>query len=95
MRILLPSKIAALLFMVAFYALSAVEANATIRRAPANYPTIGQAINAALDSDTVLVASGTYDGGISFLGKAIPVTSEAGPEVTIINNITNNTCACR
>jgi hypothetical protein len=85
MRIPLPGKIAAALFVVAFYALSAVEANAAIRRVPADYPTIWQAINAAVDSDSVLVASGTYDGGITFLGKAITVISEASPEVTIIN----------
>ena len=53
---------------------------------PDDYPTIKLAIEAAVDGDTVLVGPGTYcenDG--EFLGKAITVKSEAGPDVTIID----------
>src|ERR1051325_4218525 len=60
-------------------------ANAAIRRVPADYPTIQQAINAAVNGDTVLVAPGVYTENINFLGKAITVTSEAGSQVTIID----------
>jgi predicted outer membrane repeat protein len=53
---------------------------------PGDYPTIKLAIEAAVDGDTVLVGPGTYceDDG-EFLGKAITVKSEAGPDVTTID----------
>ena len=57
---------------------------ATIR-VPGDAPTIQQGIAAAANGDTVLVAPGTYHERINFLGKAITVTSEQGPEVTVID----------
>ena len=60
-----------------------------IIRVPTDYPTIQEAIDVALDCDTVLVAPGTYMGtgnkNIDFLGKAITVKSEKGPDSTVIN----------
>ncbi|MEE8576813.1 MAG: FG-GAP-like repeat-containing protein, partial [candidate division Zixibacteria bacterium] len=51
--------------------------------------TIQGGIDMALNSDTVLVHSGTYTGAgnrdINFGGKAIVVISEFGPDVTIID----------
>ncbi len=52
---------------------------------PADQPTIQAAINAARKGDRVLVAPGTYSENINFLGKAITVTSSAGPATTIID----------
>jgi hypothetical protein len=51
---------------------------------PAEYKTIQAAINAASDGDEILVASGTYNEAIDFLGKAIVVRG-AGPATTVID----------
>jgi len=49
-------------------------------------PTIKSAINVANDGDTVLVAPGTYfENNINFKKKAITITSESGPQDTIID----------
>ncbi len=54
-----------------------------------DYPTIQAAIDAALEGDTVVATDGTYTGAgnrdIDFLGKAITVRSENGPESCIID----------
>src|SRR5437899_321870 len=52
---------------------------------PLNQPGIQAGIDAAANGDTVLVASGTYFENINFHGKAITVTSEQGPGVTVID----------
>lgn len=85
MRFPLPKRVLGFLFIGMLYALSAIDADATVRRVPADHPTIQQAINASVDGDTVLVAPGTYTENINFLGKAIQVSSEGGPLVTIID----------
>ncbi|MCH7547350.1 MAG: hypothetical protein IID30_13195 [Planctomycetes bacterium] len=54
-------------------------------RVPADQPTIQAAINAAVNGDEVLVAAGSYNEVINFLGKAITVQSEDGPSVTTIS----------
>ncbi len=51
---------------------------------PGTYPTIQSAIGAALPGATILVAPGTYSGGINFLGKAVTVQSSGGASVTTI-----------
>lgn len=52
---------------------------------PAEYKTIQAAIDVARDSDTVLVAPGTYSENIDFKGKAIVVRSTSGRAMTSIN----------
>ena len=56
---------------------------------PSDYSMIQAAINAASDGDDVVVANGTYTGdgnkNLDFLGKAITVRSESGPEHCIID----------
>jgi len=64
------------------------EITVTVRapiRVPSDQPTIQAAINVATFGDTVMVAPGTYVENINFEGKAITVTSESGPQVTIID----------
>jgi len=76
------------LLLVFFFILAPTFAGAlgaaTIR-VPADVQTIQGAINAASNGDTVLVGPGAYVENISFIGKAITVTSEQGPAVTIIS----------
>ncbi len=57
-----------------------------IIRVPLTYPTIQGAISVAFGGDTVLVAPGTYNERIDFLGKAIWVKSESGSGVTTIHS---------
>jgi len=56
---------------------------------PADFNTIQAAINDANDGDTIIVSDGTYTGDgnrdIDFLGKAITLRSENGPENCIID----------
>jgi len=65
------------------------SAPAATRLVPDEYPTIQAAIDDCNDGDVVAVADGTYTGGgnrdIDFLGKAITVRSENGPENCIID----------
>ncbi|MBN1816148.1 MAG: right-handed parallel beta-helix repeat-containing protein [Sedimentisphaerales bacterium] len=56
---------------------------------PYEYSTIQDAINTAVDGDTILVADGVYTGegnrDIDFMGKAITLRSANGPETCIID----------
>jgi hypothetical protein len=49
------------------------------------YCYIQDAIDAAVDTDEIIVAPGTYVALINFLGKAITLRSSDGPQVTIIS----------
>jgi len=49
------------------------------------YCMILLAINAAVDTDEIVVAPGTYFETINFLGKAISLRSSGGPQVTVID----------
>jgi parallel beta-helix repeat protein len=52
---------------------------------PGDYPTIQQAIDAAVNGDTVLVDPGTYVENIDYIGKAITVAATGAPEQTVID----------
>jgi hypothetical protein len=68
------------MFVIAFSA-----AGADTLHVPGDHAKIQQAIDAAANGDTVLVAPGTHYGRIDFKGKAILVMSSHGPEVTIVD----------
>lgn len=50
----------------------------------ADFSTIQSAINAASNGDEIVVRPGRYRETLNFLGKAITVRSEAGPEATTV-----------
>jgi len=52
---------------------------------PDNFPSIQDAIDVSSNGDTIIVRSGTFVENIDFLGKAIYLMSDCGPEVTIID----------
>ncbi len=68
---------------------SASSAAGLVVHVPADQPTIQEGVDAASSGDTVLIAPGTYAGllnrEISFRGKDLVVTSEAGPRDTVID----------
>ncbi|GEM_PF-704223 len=57
------------------YDIGAYEVLSNVIHVPADYPTVQQGINAAVDGDIVLVEDSTYYEQINFFGKAITVAS--------------------
>jgi len=72
--------------LILFYVYPSFSATINV---PGDSATIQAGINGAVDGDTVLIADGTYTGegnrDIDFLGKAIVVISENGPEYATID----------
>ena len=77
------SRISFVLFMSLFCAVSAADA-ATIY-VPDDYASIQEAIDASADGDTIIVRPGRFYETIDFKGKAVTLTSEKGPEATVID----------
>ncbi len=70
--------------IVAMLVLAGTSLAATIN-VPADYTTIQEAIDVAVDGDVILVDQGTYVEQIDYLGKSISVQSIYGPTKTIID----------
>ena len=58
---------------------------------PGEFATIQGCIDAAIEGDECVVASGTYQENIDFLGKAITVRSASGPASTVIDGRASGT----
>ena len=56
----------------------------TLTVGPEGYTTIQSAINDANNGDTIIVAAGTYQENINFLGKAITVRSEDANDPNVV-----------
>ncbi len=74
-------------------AILAIRGEALTLRVPSAYPTIQDAINASYHGDTILVAPGTYYGGVNFSSKSVILLSEEGPEATILRPLVNSNVA--
>jgi hypothetical protein len=72
-----------LLLPVLVFGLASAGA-ARVLRVPGQYATIGAAVEAAADSDTILVDAGVYEQRLT-IEKFLTLTSEDGPENTIID----------
>ncbi|MDD5528918.1 MAG: right-handed parallel beta-helix repeat-containing protein [bacterium] len=57
----------------------------TTRRVPSQYSTIGAAMTAAVNGDSILVAPGTYNENVAFSKDGIKLVSESGATVTEIH----------
>ena len=95
----------AFLFLALF---AAGSAGAATIHVPADQPTIGAGLTAAVPGDSVIVAAGTYAGpgnrNLDFAGKDLILFASEGPAATIINCgqqgrgfvlTTHETTACR
>jgi hypothetical protein len=51
---------------------------------PGDYPSIQEAVDAAVDGATIEVGPGIYNESVDFRGKALRLVSTSGPETTII-----------
>jgi hypothetical protein len=65
----------ATLLSLVLLSVAIIPVRAETRMVPAEYATIQQAINDSNDGDVVIVAAGTYQENINFLGRKIVVTS--------------------
>jgi parallel beta-helix repeat protein len=85
----LKSGVIILVFVVGMVSIAAGRTIYVDGDGPADFNTIQAAIDDAYDGDTIIVSDGTYTGGgnrdLDFLGKAIALRSENGPENCIID----------
>jgi len=52
---------------------------------PADHPTIQEAVDAAADDDTILVADGTWEGA-AVSGRRLSIVSENGPDACLVSH---------
>jgi hypothetical protein len=76
------SKVPSALIAIALFLLAFSPVLARIINVPGDEATIQDAINSAADGDTILVEPGIYRVNLDFGGKAILLTSSAGPALT-------------
>jgi hypothetical protein len=75
-------KVSSALITIALFILVFSPVSARIIHIPGDEATIQDAINSAVNGDTILVEPGIYRVNLDFGGKAILLTSSAGPSLT-------------
>jgi predicted outer membrane repeat protein len=79
------TKVQKIFGVLAVMAAFSSQVDADVLNVPGDYPTIDDAISAAVNGDTIRVGPGTYpEGPLVFLGKSIVLESSDGPELTVI-----------
>ncbi|MFH2001543.1 MAG: hypothetical protein ABIK28_17805 [Planctomycetota bacterium] len=78
-------------YLIVFFGLLAVSGHSDKLFVPGDYSIINQAVSAAVDGDTILIAPGTYVENVDFLDKAIVLVIEQGAPVTVIDGNQNGT----
>jgi len=74
-----------LLVTLALFLLPGRSAGGADIYVPDDFATIQAALDAAAAGDVIIARPGTYIENIDFLGKAVTLRSEAGPEATILD----------
>lgn len=75
------------IFLIVVILLASSVLHATTIHIPADYSTIQEGIDAAVDGDSILVAPGDYYEFLTITGKAITLSSTDGPKNTSVRNI--------
>jgi len=84
-RLLILNSVAALLLLALVALIAPVLADtASVIHVPGDYATIQLAVDNASDGDTIVIAAGTYPGGITITGKSLTLHG-AGAGQTIID----------
>ena len=84
------AKLGVLYGSVVLVALIGVASFGATIHVPGDYATIQEAVDAAVEGDTILVATGTYDG--FFLDTKIGITLQAEPGAVITGTVLINDC---
>ena len=79
------AKVTTLFFAVRLVFAVSILSSQQVLEVPSQFKTIQDAINAAKDKDTVLVAPGLYKECIDFEGKRIKLVGRDGPASTVID----------
>ncbi|RLG38033.1 hypothetical protein DRN79_02230 [Methanosarcinales archaeon] len=76
--------IAVIVFVIYVLDVLAANAQAAVIYVPDDYPTIQQAVEAALPGDTIIVRDGIYVDKVTVFTTNLTIKSENGPNTCII-----------
>ncbi len=73
------------LYLALFFAIPVAALWQTTYYVPDDFATIQEAVEAVINGDTIVARPGTYHENIDFVGKAITLRSDKGPDCTTID----------